>query len=79
MQEIRRDGSEQLTAGATEQDVVRAVRDPRNVEVRVIQAGGFVEQWVKGERRRYEVLEGGKLQRITLQGKPWPTDDEEEP
>jgi hypothetical protein len=74
MQEMRYDGTDVITERATSADVVRALADKRNREVRAVMPGGIIERWEHNERRRYRVTEDGGLERMTLTGQPWPSD-----
>lgn len=75
MQEIRYDGTDALTARATAADIQRALADDRNARVVLHRPGSTFERWEGGVRKRYRVEDDGSLQRLTLAGRDWPTDE----
>lgn len=74
MQEIRDDGTERLTANVTREQYERALHDPHTRTVALHKPGAVFDSWAGRTRRRYRVEEDGTLQRLTLDGRPWPSE-----
>lgn len=75
MQEHRWDGTTAETERATLDDVRRAMADRRNRAVTLHMPGSIMEKWERGTRKRFRVTDEGTLQRLTLDGRDWPTDE----
>lgn len=59
MQELRRDGSEVLTPDVTMKEVEKAIKDPRNVSVRIHKPGATFTS--KSDCCKYKVLDDGEI------------------
>jgi hypothetical protein len=57
MQEIRRDGTEVLSAGVTIADVLKALENPDNLKVAIYPAGSVIQS----QGKRYFVAQDGSL------------------
>lgn len=73
MQEIRYDDTERLTERATTAQVQSALADAANRTVALHRPGAVFDSWENGKRKRFRVTEDGALQRVTLDGRDWPS------
>lgn len=74
MQEIRYDGTEHLTPNVSRDQVERALADVRNASIALHKPGAVFDSWQGRVRKRYRVDADGTLQRLTLDGRPWPAE-----
>jgi carbon monoxide dehydrogenase subunit G len=64
MQEMRRDGSERLTAKATVEQLHRAMQDPDNREIRLHFPGSIITTRKGNKSAKFRVEEDGSLTRV---------------
>jgi len=66
MQEMRRDGTELLTAAANLDQIKAALENRQNREVRLHMPGSIIDTMADGHRKKFRVEDDGSLTRVHL-------------